>query len=373
MLSNKSVKNFRNFKEWFDFDLSTDRDYQFNIEAISELNKTVKHSIVYGQNGAGKSNLGLAILDLTCHLSDNSFLPSLQSNYLNANSDPTSIAEFKYCFKFDGVVVEYKYGKSDHITTVYEELIIDNEACISLDRRNGNTAIFNLKGTENLKADLSNSVISAVKYLNSNAVLDSNKINGTFIKFIEFVNSMVFFRTLTGRADFSGQSIDSKRLSQTIIKAGKVPDFQNFLNEAGIDCKLVVSGRANEEIIEFKFDKKPMEFSLVASTGTMSLGIFYYWWLKLESGLLKFAYIDEFDAYYHFSLSKLIVKKLSAINCQCVLTTHNTGIISNNLLRPDCYFQIDHKKIAPLYQLSDRELRKAHNLEKMYRSGAFNE
>ena len=116
-----------------------------------------------------------------------------------------------------------------------------------------------------------------------------------------------------------------------------------------------------------------MEFSLVASTGTMSLGIFYYWWLKLESGLLKFAYIDEFDAYYHFSLSKLIVKKLSAINCQCVLTTHNTGIISNNLLRPDCYFQIDHKKIAPLYQLSDRELRKAHNLEKMYRSGAFNE
>ncbi|NRA85601.1 MAG: ATP-binding protein, partial [Gammaproteobacteria bacterium] len=161
--------------------------------------------------------------------------------------------------------------------------------------------------------------------------------------------------------------------SQEIIRANKLPDFEQFLNEAGIDCKLKVSGIKNDEFIEFEFNSKSIEFSVVASTGTMSLGIFYYWWLKLESGKLQFAYIDEFDAYYHFSLSKLIVKKLSTVDCQCILTTHNTGIMSNELLRPDCYFEINAQKISPLYQLSDRELRKAHNLEKMYRAGAFDE
>ena len=372
MLLSLSVKNFRNFKEWFKFDLATDKDYQFNIDAVSEKEKIVRHSIVYGQNGGGKSNLGLAVLDLTCHLNDSSIMPSLKSNYLNAHSN-SDLAEFVYHFKFDGIIVEYKYGKSDHITTVYEELTINNIKCISIDRRNSDIAIFNMQGTENLKTDLSNSPISVIKYLNSNAVLEHNPINTTFKTFIEFVNGMVFFRTLMKAADYSGQSIDSKRLSQEIIQANKLPDFEQFLNDAGIDCKLKVGGGVHDEVIEFEFENKSMEFSLVASTGTMSLGIFYYWWLKLESGELKFAYVDEFDAYYHFSLSKLIVKKLSSIDCQCVLTTHNTGIMSNDLLRPDCYFEIDSGKIAPLYQLSDRELRKAHNLEKMYRAGAFDE
>ncbi|NRA84058.1 MAG: ATP-binding protein, partial [Gammaproteobacteria bacterium] len=200
MLLELSVKNFRNFKNWFKFDLSTDRDYQFNTESISEKEKIVRHSIVYGHNGGGKSNLGLAILDLTCHLNDSSIMPSLKSNYLNAHSD-LDIAEFIYKFKFDGVIIEYRYGKSDHITTVYEELFIDQVKCISIDRRRSDTASFNMLGTENLKTDLSNSQISVVKYLSSNAVLEDNLTNTIFTKFISFVNSMVFFRTLTKGAD----------------------------------------------------------------------------------------------------------------------------------------------------------------------------
>jgi AAA15 family ATPase/GTPase len=372
MLLELSVKNFRNFKEWFTFDLSTDRSYEFNLDAISEKEKIVRHSVVYGPNGGGKSNLGLALLDLTCHLNDSWALSSLKSNYLNAQGNQ-KIAEFIYKFKFDGVLVVYSYGKSDYSTTVYEKLEIDGIDCLSIDRSISDIAKFSMKGAENLKSDLSSSQISVVKYLNSNAVLDRNRINKTFESFMSFVDSMVFFRTLSRNADYSGQFLDSKRLSEAIIKADKVSDFESFLNEAGIDCRLKVSGSSNDEVIEFEFDGRSIEFSLAASTGTMSLGIFYYWWMKLESGKLQFAYIDEFDAYYHFELSKLIIKKLSKINCQCVLTTHNTGIMSNELLRPDCYFEIQDMHINSLYKLSDRELRKAHNLEKMYRTGAFDE
>ena len=48
------------------------------------------------------------------------------------------------------------------------------------------------------------------------------------------------------------------------------------------------------------------------------------------------------------------------------MTTHNTGVMSNDLLRPDCYFILD-KTIKPITALTGKELRKAHNLEKIYK------
>jgi len=177
---------------------------------------------------------------------------------------------------------------------------------------------------------------------------------------------MLFFRTLLKTADYYGQILDSSKLSKEIIDANKVEEFEKFLNDADIKCKLSTKEYPNGESIVFDFDGKSIDFGLAASTGTLSLGIFYYWWLKLDSQKINFVYIDEFDAYYHYSLSQLIVKKLSEIKCQTVLTTHNLSILSNDLLRPDCYFLMADK-IYPFYQLVDKDLRKAHNLEKIFK------
>ncbi len=62
-----------------------------------------------------------------------------------------------------------------------------------------------------------------------------------------------------------------------------------------------------------------------------------------------------------------------AADSQVILTTHNTSLMSNDLLRPDCYFLMYKDKINPLSELTDKELRLAHNIEKMYRAGAFGE
>ena len=83
-------------------------------------------------------------------------------------------------------------------------------------------------------------------------------------------------------------------------------------------------------------------------------------------------FIDEFDAFYHHDLSKMIVETLKEIGVQFILTTHNTSILSNDLLRPDCYFLLNKKKIKSLSNSTDKELREAHNIEKMYKAGAFN-
>ena len=51
------------------------------------------------------------------------------------------------------------------------------------------------------------------------------------------------------------------------------------------------------------------------------------------------AYIDEFDAFYHFELSKEVQKLLNKLKgVQIFTTTHNTDLMSNDLLRPDCFF-----------------------------------
>ena len=57
---------------------------------------------------------------------------------------------------------------------------------------------------------------------------------------------------------------------------------------------------------------------------------------------------------------------------QIFTTTHNTDIMNNDLLRPDCYFILKDNKIKAISDLTEKELRQAHNLQKMYKAGAFN-
>lgn len=86
-----------------------------------------------------------------------------------------------------------------------------------------------------------------------------------------------------------------------------------------------------------------------------------------------FVFIDEFDAFYHYELSESVQKRLRRISdVQVFTTTHNTDLMSNDLLRPDCYFLLENNSINAISELTEKELRQAHNLQKMYKAGAFN-
>lgn len=87
----------------------------------------------------------------------------------------------------------------------------------------------------------------------------------------------------------------------------------------------------------------------------------------------SFVFIDEFDAFYHFELSESVQKHLKQISgVQIFTTTHNTDLMSNDLFRPDSYFVIENNSIRAISELTKKELRQAHNLQKMYKAGAFN-
>ena len=368
MLTKFEVQNFKNFKERFVFDLSETKNYEFNSECIK--NGLVNKALIYGVNGCGKSNLGFAIFDLVSHLTDKNLSPKLYQHYLNAESEEKA-AKFTYTFKFNDTVVEYSYGKVAFRFVSWESLKINGEQVVTYycDKPLETT----LKGAETLNTDLSGSNLSALKYIKNNTVLIANETNQILKEFFNFVDSMLFFRCLIDN-DFIGFEAGNCNIIEDILQKNHLNELEVFLNKAGIDCKLKSIELNGKEDIAFMFGDKSLRLFDIASTGTKSLIVFYFWLQRLkEKNEVSFVFIDEFDAFYHHKLSKLIVEELKTTQAQVILTTHNTSIMSNDLLRPDCYFLMQSNSIAPLYKFTDKELRNAHNIEKMYKAGAFND
>lgn len=370
MIAKFEVKNFKNFNEWFSFDLTDTKQYAFKPECVN--NGIVSKALVYGPNGVGKSNLGFAMLDITLHLKDRHSISKSYENYLPVGSEK-EIAEFKYHLVFEEDEVIYEYGKSDWDELVYESLTINNELVLYYDRRSDDQlATIKLKGTETLKNDMGESKISLITYVKNSSILDENKQNELFRLFLKQVDGILFFRLLQDYRSIGFES-SYKTLNEYLIKDGDIDDLQNFLEKAGIVCKLELVESEDKPQIMFVSNGKKVPFAKIASTGTASLCNFYFWLKQLESNpSISFIYIDEFDAFYHHELSKLVVNSLSQLPAQIVLTTHNTSIMSNDILRPDCYFLMGPERIETLANRTPKELRSAHNIEKMYRAGAFN-
>ena len=369
MLRKFKVSNFKSFENEFIFDLSETNGYEFNANCIK--NGIVNSALIYGHNGAGKSNLGLAIFDIIEHLTDKNKNEIAYQDYLNAYNK-SEFAEFYYEFLINEKIVTYEYKKTDYKTIVYEKFTIDNEELVFFDRSKSTNFITKLKGAETLKTEINNSELSALKYIKNNTELEPNSINSTFIVFFKFIDSMLYFRTLNDSV-YLGLEKGKEDVLENIVENNNVKDFEEFLNEAGIECKLDVVKILDKKSLAFIFNKKKIPFVNIASTGTSALTLFYFWFQKIrEEAKVPFLFIDEFDAFYHHELSALVVKKLKETGVQFILTTHNTSIITNDLLRPDCYFLMNKRKIQSLAKCTSKELREAHNIEKMYKAGSFN-
>lgn len=374
MLKRFAVENFKAFSSRLEFDLGNPDNYAFNPQAINTEENIVSKALIYGFNGCGKSVLGLALLDITTHLTDRNKVASDYVPYLNLDFSTSKVcsALFEYEFIFTGSVLLYKYRKTNMDELIEECLLIDGNEVIRYDYLK-ETGKVSLAGAETLKLPPVSgqpNPISRVKYVSSNTILNPNHENEVFRKFINFVENMLMFYSL-GMNRYMGFRNGGEKIDAAIIKAGRVGDFESFLHEAKIEMHLEAGERNGEDELFVKYGDKRVSFYTIASTGTKSLALFYYWYMQMERA--SFVYMDEFDAFYHFELAESIVKKLKEFtNTQIVMTTHNTDLLSNELLRPDCYYWLDSGTIRPLNELTEKELRLAHNLQKMYKAGAFN-
>ena len=366
MLKKFQIENYRGFKDSLVWDLSDTRDYSYKNELVE--NKIIKKSVVFGKNGSGKSSLCTAIVDITSHLleTQKADIPQHIYTYVG-NNDP--YAKFTYTFQFGKNEVVYNYSKTNLTELASESVWINGKHVLFHDFYDEKDNFIKIKGAESLRTRGLPKQLSIIKYIYNNTIQDEESI---ISKIIDFVSGMLYFRSLKDANKYIGYKLGSEKLDEIILNNNRLSDFNCFINDMGLDYKLVPLKHASgASTIGAKFENdKVVPFASISSSGTMTLMLFYCWFIEFAN--LTFLVIDEFDAYYHHELSEKILKIIQSFdNMQSMVTTHTVTLLRTNCTRPDCAFIIDKLGIKNLSNRTDKELREAHNIEKLYRDNRF--
>lgn len=366
MLTKFAVTNYRGFENRIELDLSSPSNYEFNRYVIKD--NVVKNGIIYGPNGSGKTNFGLAIFDIEYHLAPlKAKKPDYYNNFVYAGAVDQPVV-FEYTFKFGTQVVEYIYSKKGYGMLVSEMLRVDGEEIFNRDNNslkiNGKYFPNENHITENLKNSANN--ISVLNFLSNYYPLDADNY---ILKLQEFANKMLWFRCLDVREFIGVETQENGNIEEYIISNNFVKDFAGFLADISRQKFDFVQPQKGDKQLWYKIGNNAVPFNQTASTGTRSLELLFFWMKRMNDA--KFVFIDEFDAFYHFDLAFRLCKYMFNLDCQLFLSSHNTYLMTNELLRPDCNFILNKNSIKPLNGCTDKELRFGHNMEKIYRAGAF--
>ena len=340
MLAEFEVRNYRGFRDKLQFSLESGKNYEFNDKAVCD--GIIKDSVVVGYNASGKTNLGRAIMDIVINLTDKRKINETSNLFYSNLYNQDNIVSFAYKFKFDSSFVEYAYEKRNEVQVMRESVKIDGKKVIVND---GQTCFVHLKGSENLNLDNWDSPISLVKYVYANTILDKEDKNcQVFAKFMKFVNQMLFFSSTDNLMAVGANSSGGNMMEDICNLPNGVERLEDFLHEANLPFKLVERDAGEGKTIYCKMGDKEVAFAPLMSSGTRALVFLCLWYMQKED--FAFIFIDEFDAFYHTDLSIAVIRRLMMEeNIQIVFTSHNTDIISNELLRPDCYFILEDNTI----------------------------
>lgn len=363
MIKRFSVKNYRGFKDKIVLDLSKPGNYEYNSFAVRD--GIVKDLLIYGPNGSGKSNIGFAMFDIVYHITQNNKQPNAFNNYTFANNGQP--VEFEYVFYFDSADCIYAYSKTDKGALISESLKFGDT--VIFNREGGdlhlNQDMFIVQGraVEDLSAQANS--VSVLSYLVGSYPLPANSL---LLKIYQYVDKMLWFRCLDD-TKYIGFESGNSYIEEYIINNGLVKDYEDFLLKASGQEFHFKTPSPGEQILFCVIDGNKIPFYEISSTGTHALQLLYFWLSKIDKASLVF--VDEFDAFYHYELSVEVCRRLFSKDAQIILTSHNTALMSNGLLRPDCYYLIDGSQIKPIVDCTDKELREGHNLEKIYRGKGF--
>ncbi len=379
MLKKFALENYRNFKDEIVVNFEDIAGYQFSADCITD--GLISKMLIYGRNATGKTNLGKAFMDIYGTIF-NSPRYMTDGVFLNADSAENA-AGFSYEFQFDNSTLIYMYKRFSNQELKDERLIINGKNIFSCDFENNKFCFDNLKyinaetaSTERYlqlmgEADeeqIQEPKLPFLRWLISNVAFNNDSI---LIKLANYVRRMIMINAGNGIFRLSGRANDG--FYESLEKRDKLKDLELFLNEMGIECRLVLKKLPDgQRKLYFKHERL-VPFSETASSGTLALVELYR---RLIPGVWKpsFIYLDEFDAFYHYEMSERVIRffKNKYPKCQIIMTSHNTNLMTNRIMRPDCLFILSGTgTLTPLCNATSRELREGHNLEKMYISGEF--
>lgn len=365
MLLRFAVTNYRGFRDRIEWDLSQPKNYSFNENAVKD--GVIKNGIIYGPNGSGKSNFALALFDIVNHLSQKWKKMDYYANYVYGNKT-NELVSFEYDFKFGPSIVKYAYQKNANGILFSEMMSVDGNMVFN--RQPGSFIIDESEFpiNDNLKVSLRENAnnVSIANLLLTSLPLPQEHF---LLQLQNFVNSMLWYKCLDQR-DFIGLSNSATmNIEEYIINNNYVDDFSKFLKEISDQSFTFALSEKDDKHLYCVIDGSYIPFITLASTGTQSLELLYFY-IK-QMGQAKFVFIDEFDAFYHFRLAFQVCKRLFNLDTQVFTSSHNTYLMTNDLLRPDCNFILNEGVIKPLCDCTSKELRFGHNIEKLFRGNAF--
>ena len=380
MLTKFMVRNYRNFRENICIDFKNIAGYQFSTDCITD--NVIGKILIYGRNATGKTNLGKAVMNICATLLTGARYMN-DRTFLNVDSVENS-AVFFYEFQFDDKKLIYRYVRLSDTELQSEELIIDGIAIFKCDFANKE---YNFDNLNYIDADTVN-IERYLQSFESGEAMDCHlgtqlpflrwmlfnvalKRGSVLIKLYSYVEKMIMIKTS------DAMMLHPTRMNEAFFESLEEPEelkeLEDFINAMGIACKLELRKLPDGQRELYFVHEKLVPFFENASSGTLALINLYH---RVVSRITdaSFLYLDEFDAFYHYEMAEKVISYFSRRypKCQMIMTSHNTNLMTNRLMRPDCLFILSRAgTLTSLCNATKRELREGHNLEKMYVSGEF--
>ena len=379
MLRKFELKNYKNFKDNIIIDFAKVGGYQFSVDCIT--NHMISKMLIYGRNATGKTNLGIAIMDIVFTLFGNNKVN--EGIFLNADSKE-STALFSYSFQFGENEVVYRYKRLSETELQEEELFVNKKQIFMYNFSNktykfGNLSYINAEtaiidrylqalNTGSSLEEFGTQQLPFLRWIINNVALGYDSV---LLKLADYVKRMGMM-TVGGVVGGRFRRINDK-FFEDLEDEKELKEFEDFLNYMGIECSLVLAKLPDGQNELYFRHNRLVHFFENASSGTKALMSVYRRFVMAARNA-SLMYLDEFDAFYHYEMAENVIRyfKQKYPNCQVILTSHNTNLITNRLMRPDCLFILSRKgNLSALCDATTRELREGHNLEKMYISGEF--
>ena len=342
----------------------------------------MSNALILGANATGKTNLGIALMDLKDNFRRVTSLAAASacdSDAIYLNGDNTrGYAEFSYLLDACGDEALYVYRKSAQRLVVHGRLEVEGHGVFEFEEgRLVERGGLSMVGADVLNWDFADEELSIIGYL-SNVLPNAE---GQIIYGLRrFVSAMGMVRV---PMHSSRATVACGHLRRLVRSAEMVGEFEGFLREHGVDERLeVVAGPDGEPVLCLGHGRR-VPFAQACSSGTLTLPQIFSRFRTDASGEGPgLVFIDEFDAYLHHEAAERLIRWLASMGtCQTICTTHNTSLVRNAVMRLDCVFEITRGAssdgtapgllIRPLADRTEREIRRVNNVEHLLRSGEF--
>ena len=424
----ENILSFKDAVEFNTFPSSKSHSHDWHKKKIGNID-ILRLSVIYGANGAGKSNLINCIMLLKTILSTdrlNNITLEGDLNFKLDKKNPESPSELEIEFNVDEDIFYYHIvfnkkeifkeelflsGKRKDITVFTREngnVYVRNDF-IDIPEKKDAVKIFLDVLSRTIKPDMTafyflghyyhNEFPVISKALSSfNAVeivLPQSKTNNLpFIidhdpEFRALVNQLVpDFSTGITRLDVKTSEISEEEskndpeLTNAIKLASEIPGVPVLLNRyysKDISNVIIINGKpVIKTLISYHKDinGQEVEFDIdMESDGTRRLVEYMpllYMIMKSDNTFL----VDEIERSIHPILIKNIISKISEsrdIKGQLIFTTHESCLLDQGVFRPDeiWFAQKDVNQSTQLYPLSDYNIHKTVNIENGYLNGRY--